>query len=462
MWFLFAKACAYPVEAPGGYRPLGEKHVLVPVVLAAIILSGVAALVLALLVIVYLLRHGLLVLEVDQNLEDENQAYLELNSDEQELFFQSREFLDAHPPISGELTLSQNLAIQEKGVGAFEFHKDQMLTNSDLLIVNKTELNFFKPLECSAISNLPIPLKNEVYYFECKMYLLEEPGDTLVSVGLLTKPYPWFRLPGRHPHSVVYDSDGFRRHNQPFPFKSPAPYPELVEGDVVGVGYRVRSGTVFFTRNGKKVKEQRIGGHVRNFKPGQLFPVVGANNMCLVHVNLGQMGFVFIEANVKKWGYAPLEGTGPAPPAYNKFNRDILLDRLEIDDDDLNERVHDFPPDFWDAEEEADKFSYDAYQEPGLHDERISLTSLAIPNEPPTYEATTEDEGDYDLEEEALGSISANQPGETPNGLAAGKSTTSTYDPVSSVLESHSSSTSIPEAVGPQCDEEPCESHSSP
>ena len=58
------------------------------------------------------------------------------------------------------------------------------------------------------------------------------------------------------------------------------------------------------------------------------------------------MGFVFIEGNVKHWGYAPLEGNGPAPPVYNKYNSDILLERSEIDDDDLSERENDFPPDF--------------------------------------------------------------------------------------------------------------------
>ena len=65
-----------------------------------------------------------------------------------------------------------------------------------------------------------------------------------------------------------------------------------------GVGYRTRSGTVFFTRNGKKISESKLGGHVKNFKisnKGQLFPTIGANNVCSVHVNLGQMGFVFIE-----------------------------------------------------------------------------------------------------------------------------------------------------------------------
>lgn len=43
-------------------------------------------------------------------------------------------------------------------------------------------------------SNLPLPRLNEVYYWECKLF--EKPENTNVAVGLATKPYPAFRLPG--------------------------------------------------------------------------------------------------------------------------------------------------------------------------------------------------------------------------------------------------------------------------
>lgn len=334
-------------------------------------------------------------LERDLSVEEDNQAYLELDLDEQELFFQAKEYLANFPYVSNELTLSQNLSIQEKGIRAWEFTKDPMLLNSDLIIVNKNELTFFKKFECSAQSNLPIPNTNEVYYFETKIYSLPHPEETLVSVGLAINPYPWFRLPGRHPHSVTYDSNGYRRHNQPFLLKCPPPFPKLIEGDVIGVGYKTRTGTVFFTRNGKKLSELKIGGHIRGFKPpgfGRLYPTIGANNLCSVQVNVGQMGFVFIEGNVKKWGFAPLEGNGPAPPAYQKFNGDILLERSEIDDEnDLSERENDFPPDFWDLHQNSDiddsqKFSFNGYSDISA-DERITLHSL-IPELPPNYETS--------------------------------------------------------------------------
>lgn len=387
----------------------------VPLFIALFTLIGLAVILILSVGLYHIICHSIRQSENDLILAEENQVYLELNSDEQELYFQSRDYIFNNPPISGELSLSQKLMIQEQGILAFTFMKDAMLTNNDLIIVNKTELNFFKSFECNAMTNLPIPMANEVYYFEAKIYL-KPASETIISVGLSTKPYPWFRLPGRHPNLVVYDLDGHRRHNQPFPIISEAPFPALIEGDVVGIGYRVRLGTVFFTRNGKKVKEQKLGGHIRNFKPGsqaQLFPIIGANDMCSVHVNLGQMGFVFIEANVKKWGYAPLEGNGPAPPAYNKFNTDILLDRLEIDEDELSERGNDFPPDFWQTvADDEDKFSYNAYAEEA-NDDRITLSSL-IPNEPPTYEATTDTEQDDLDRDEVIGAPMENTSTDLP------------------------------------------------
>lgn len=53
---------------------------------------------------------------------------------------------------------------------------------------------------------------------------------------------------------------------------------------MIGVGYRHRTGTVFFTRNGRKLDEACFGLRYN------LFPTIGANGPCQVHVNLGQMG----------------------------------------------------------------------------------------------------------------------------------------------------------------------------
>lgn len=170
----------------------------------------------------------------------------------------------------------------------------------------------------TVLANLPIPKINEVYYFEAKIY--EKPPATEIAVGLATKPYPSFRMPGWNRISVGYfSSDGFKCHN--YPFTAASHGPSLNEGDVLGVGYRPRTGTVFFTKNGRKLDDCYTGLSAHN-----MFPAVGSNGAATVHVNLGQAGFVFIEANVKKWGLAPMVGTLAPPPAYGSERGSILLD----------------------------------------------------------------------------------------------------------------------------------------
>lgn len=149
--------------------------------------------------------------------------------------------------------------------------------------------------------------------------MFDLPSTTNVAVGLATKPYPTFRLPGWNRYSIAYHSNGDKSYNYPF---TATPFgPPLREGDVLGVGYRPRTGTVFFTRNGRKTEEAFTG-----LSRWNLFPTVGADGPCSVHVNLGQAGFVFIEANVKKWGLAPSVGTLAPPPAYGSERGSILLE----------------------------------------------------------------------------------------------------------------------------------------
>lgn len=149
--------------------------------------------------------------------------------------------------------------------------------------------------------------------------MFDLPETTSVGVGLATKPYPIFRLPGHNKFSVAYHSNGDKSHN--FPFLTQSYGPSLKEGDVLGVGYRPRTGTVFYTKNGRKMDDAYVG-----LTRWNLFPTIGADGPCSLHVNLGQSGFVFIEANVKKWGLAPSVGTLAPPPAYGSERGSILLE----------------------------------------------------------------------------------------------------------------------------------------
>ncbi|THH16740.1 hypothetical protein EW146_g3940 [Bondarzewia mesenterica] len=239
---------------------------------------------------------------------------------ERRSYLRAKDFQLQYPPNSmpTDITLSQFLSIQEKGVSAWSFDPDYEALSS-LLVHARTELTFLPdPSSATSVqSNLPLPKLNEVYYWEVKMFDL--PESTNVAIGLATKPFPAFRLPGHSRHSVAYHSNGDKSYN--YPFTATTFGSTLKEGDVLGVGYRPRSGTVFFTRNGRKMEDAFIG--LNNWN---LFPTIGADGPCSLHVNLGQAGFVFIEANVKKWGLAPSVGTLAPPPAYGSERGSILLE----------------------------------------------------------------------------------------------------------------------------------------
>jgi hypothetical protein len=102
-------------------------------------------------------------------------------------------FIAGNPPesVQTDISLSQYLAIQEKGVSAWEFEPELEIANC--FVEARTEIEFFDS-ECTVMSNLPVPKQNEVYYWEAKIY--DKPESTMLSIGMATKPYPLFRLPG--------------------------------------------------------------------------------------------------------------------------------------------------------------------------------------------------------------------------------------------------------------------------
>lgn len=104
------------------------------------------------------------------------------------------------PPesVPTDITMSQYVSIQEKGISAFEFEWD-METLS--FVSARTEIQFFAGEGCVQ-TNLPLPRNQEVYYWEAKMF--EKPMTTIVSVGVATKPYPSWRLPGKKKASRAF------------------------------------------------------------------------------------------------------------------------------------------------------------------------------------------------------------------------------------------------------------------
>lgn len=238
-----------------------------------------------------------------------------------------------HPPLSPrdtDITMPQFLGIQEKGVSAWSFDPAYE-SNQGVMVSARTELQFFPDSPgmateeggaCTIQSNLPLPKANDIYYWESKIF--SKPEATTIAIGLSTKPYPSFRFPGYCKHSVaIFSQDGFKCYNHPLNAQSyGAPF---VKGDVVGVGFRPRTGSVFFTRNGVRMAEAFTGLQSYN-----LFPTISADGAAEVHVNFGQAGFVFIEANVKKWGLAPMIGTLAPPPAYGQDKDSVLIEACNV------------------------------------------------------------------------------------------------------------------------------------
>ncbi|KAJ2893168.1 Protein ssh4, partial [Coemansia aciculifera] len=173
---------------------------------------------------------------------------------------------------------------------------------------------------------------NSVYYFEVK--LVEKPADVNMWIGLATKPYPAWRMTGWNKYSVGYCVNNGSVH-QNSPFKGAHIGEQLFVGDILGIGYQPRSGVVWFSRNGRRYKAV-VSGMLYD-----LFPTISADGPCSFSANFGQRGFVFIEANVKRWGFGPVEGSMAPPPIYGANQNTILLDTAAPSSDDEDEESDD-------------------------------------------------------------------------------------------------------------------------
>lgn len=292
----------------------------------------------------------------------ETYDFTNLSPQEQEAYLQGQEFSKVHPPnfndIRGKLftTEATNL-IKDYGVNAFQFEQEENLSPR-YIVADKTELNFHDndaPYStATAILNYALPVKNRLYsdtiYWETKVFECNNTNNPNghFSIGLVTKPYPLaFRLPGYNNFSIGYESTGNLKINKPFPTPlqqhqgeqseyNALVLPPLQQSDIVGFGYVLTTGTIFITRNGKKLLDVMRGCFI------DMYPAVGCFlTNAKFQVNLGQMGFVWIEANVRKYGfvstsdYKKIKGDrGLASlPQYNKAmdneEGDKILDKGE-------------------------------------------------------------------------------------------------------------------------------------
>lgn len=246
-----------------------------------------------------------------------------LSPEEQQSFLKGEEFSKSNPPNIDQtrgrtFSREDELIIRERGIYAFEFEQEREILSARFIVEDRTELNFTNNdasySTATSLLNYPLPSKNrnpDTIYFEVKIFeFCDSVPNAHFSIGLVTKPYPsGFRLPGYNNFSIAYESTGNLKINKPFPtplqqhqgenslFNAQV-LPALRQSDIVGFGYVVPSGTLFITRNGKKLMDVMKGCYL------DLYPAVGCfSSNAKFHVNLGQMGFVWIEANVRRYGF---------------------------------------------------------------------------------------------------------------------------------------------------------------
>ncbi len=165
-------------------------------------------------------------------------------------------------------------------------------------------------------------------YFEV---LIEELAKgTTVAVGLATTPYPTFRLPGWHPHSVGYYSDDGRLFVTN-PFVGTSFGPPCGVGDTIGVGYVPSIGATFFAVNGELIVKRKQatdlgwdgitrlpseeGGFCAVWGPKVVYPTIGADGDCKLDVNFGAQDFTWKAGNASWWPSFPLlAGPHNTPP----------------------------------------------------------------------------------------------------------------------------------------------------
>ncbi|EGW29907.1 uncharacterized protein SPAPADRAFT_158073 [Spathaspora passalidarum NRRL Y-27907] len=305
----------------------------------------------------------------------ETYDFTHLSPEEQTAYLKGEEFTQTNPPdftkVRGKtFTTEDEKLIKDCGINAFQFDLEEDLLNPHYIVADKTELNFHNNdtpyATTTAVLNYPLPVKNRLYsdtvYFETKVFEFNNTDNPNAhfSIGLVTKPYPTsFRLPGYNKFSIGYESTGNLKINKPFPTPlqqhqgdlseyNALVLPPLQQSDIVGFGYVIPTGTIFITRNGKKILDVMRGCHV------DLYPAVGCfSTNAKFQVNLGQLGYVWIEANVRKYGFVSTSD-------YKKIGGDRGLaalpqyDQAVEDGDKVLDKGEELPPRY--PEEELDFF----------------------------------------------------------------------------------------------------------
>ncbi|KAJ1862781.1 Protein ssh4 [Coemansia sp. RSA 2703] len=257
------------------------------------------------------------------------------------------EYRDMHPidESKGNIVGEELEYVIEHGASAWVFAPS--VENTGVTINSGIEIEFSGE-EQSLISNLQFPNEQRVYYFEVR--LDELPENTNVAVGIAMKSYPPLRMAGWAKNSVAYHTaNGVVYYSHPL--DSCRKCPRAHTSDTIGVGWRPRSGKMFFAINGA------IVCHVRTpWIQNRLYPIVSADGPCKINVNVGTRAFVLSHANMRYWGLGPPEGARPPPPLYHHASESMLLDAASYQEGFINDShstLIPMPPSYGDSRQHS-------------------------------------------------------------------------------------------------------------
>ncbi|RIA93401.1 concanavalin A-like lectin/glucanase domain-containing protein [Glomus cerebriforme] len=223
-------------------------------------------------------------------------------------FRDAKEFSKQHPPNENLPTPKEieNIILQD-GYKAWKFKVEDIISQRTFISDDGRTVEFYKRKRGSKYDDIMIQTNypffipdirivdfdeielDIVHYFEITL-LSKISKDSTIAIGTSTKPYPYFRLPGWNKNSVGYHSDDGRKFwNDEFGGRNYGPeWGKL--GDVIGCGYKPKTGEVFFTKNGTFLGIAFAG--LRHI----WYPTIGSDGNIKMKINFGEESFVYKEA----------------------------------------------------------------------------------------------------------------------------------------------------------------------
>ncbi|CAG8523082.1 19115_t:CDS:2 [Gigaspora margarita] len=188
--------------------------------------------------------------------------------------------------------------MDESKIIKFTKRLDSMIQTNYPFFIPQTEGDVVYEAPFGQPETMPHRQGQMLHYFEVTILANPDPRNTIIAVGLATKPYPSFRLPGWNIHSVGFHSNGKKYNDSYRGYEYSQAWGNA--GDTIGCGYNPDVGHVFFTKNGQFLGNAFMG--IRHV----WFPTIGSNGPCTIKTNFGD--------GEDEYRFESARGYGPGGP----------------------------------------------------------------------------------------------------------------------------------------------------